>query len=44
MPTNDYLPIEISHAMGDFKHEIVGEILNYYSLGTKSYCITYKEV
>ena len=29
--------------MGDFKFEIEGEILSYYSLGTKSYCITYKD-
>jgi hypothetical protein len=43
MPNFEILPIEISEAMGDFKFEIDGEILSYYSLGTKSYCITYKD-
>jgi hypothetical protein len=43
MPNNETLPIEISEAMGDFKFEIKGEILSYYSLGTKSYCINYKD-
>jgi hypothetical protein len=43
MPNNKSLPIEISEAIGDFKLEIDGEILSYYSLGTKSYCITYKD-
>jgi hypothetical protein len=43
MPLFDVLPIDISDAMGDFKFEVNGEILSYYSLGTKSYCITYKQ-
>jgi hypothetical protein len=43
MPINNILPIDISDAMGDFKFEVLGEILSYYSLGTKSYCISYKD-
>jgi hypothetical protein len=43
MPETNTLPIEISEAMGDFKFETEGDILSYYSLGTKSYCVTYKD-
>ena len=42
MPVNNEIPFEISHAVGDFKFELNGEIQSYYSLGSKSYSITYK--
>ena len=42
MPENNEIPFEISHAVGDFKFELNGEIQSYYSLGSKSYSITYK--
>jgi len=34
-------PLDISFAMGDFKHVLDGKILNYYSLGAKNYSLTY---
>ena len=42
MPTNSDCPLPISHAVGDFKNEIDGTILNYFSLGPKNYIISYK--
>jgi hypothetical protein len=41
-PISHKIPFELSHAVGDFKIEINGQILSYYSLGTKSYSITYR--
>ena len=42
LPLNQKIPLKISDAVGHFKHEISGEILNYYSLGPKNYTITFK--
>ena len=42
LPCTDAIPFEISHAVGDFKIEIENEILSFYSLGNKSYSISYK--
>ena len=42
LPVSDKIPLEISHALGDFKHEIENEIISFYSLGNKSYSISYK--
>jgi hypothetical protein len=42
LPSNQNLPVCVSHALGHFKHEINGEILSYYSFGPKNYSITYK--
>lgn len=36
------IPLQISACIGDFKHEINGEIVSYYALGPKQYCITFK--
>ena len=36
------IPLQISACIGDFKHEIDGEIVSYYALGAKQYCITFK--
>lgn len=43
MPTVDKLPFQISNAMlGSFKYVIKEEIVSYYSLGAKSYCLAFK--
>jgi len=36
-------PFEISHAVGDYKHEIHGKILNFFALGCKNYVIIYRD-
>lgn len=41
IPKTMQIPIEISAAVGDFKHEIKGTILTYFSLGAKNYMLTY---
>ena len=44
MPTTDEIPFEISNALlGSYKYVLNHDILSYYSLGAKSYCISYKE-
>jgi len=40
-PNNEPFPLVISPALGDFKFEIPGKILNYFSLGAKNYTLTY---
>jgi hypothetical protein len=42
LPKSQKLPVVISDALGDFKNEIFGEILSFYSLGPKNYTIIYK--
>ena len=42
LPKNTNIPLQISDAVGDFKFEIKGTILNYYSLGPKNYTLTFK--
>jgi hypothetical protein len=37
------LPVSLSHCLGDFKSEIDGEIISYYSFGPKNYTITYQD-
>jgi hypothetical protein len=37
------LPSKYSPCLGDFKFEIDGEILSYYSFGPKNYAITFKD-
>ncbi len=37
------LPVDISESLGDFKFEVEGEILSYYSFGPKNYAISYKD-
>jgi hypothetical protein len=41
-PKNISLPVQISDAVGHFKSEIDGQITEFYSLGVKSYSITYQ--
>jgi hypothetical protein len=36
-------PVKIGPLVGEFKHVIKGEILSFYCLGLKNYCITYKD-
>jgi len=40
-PSSAKIPLEISPAIGDFKFEIEGKILSYFSLGPKNYTLTY---
>ena len=40
-PTNENCPLQISHAIGDFKVEYSKNILNYYAFGPKHFCINY---
>jgi hypothetical protein len=42
LPNNMAVPVRISHCLGDFKREIEGEILSYFSFGPKNYSITYR--
>jgi G:T-mismatch repair DNA endonuclease (very short patch repair protein) len=44
-PIKKPLPLNIciSESLGDFKNEIEGEILSYYSFGPKNYAITFKD-
>jgi len=42
-PSNKPCPVNISPCLGDFKFEIDGEILSYYSFGPKNYAITFKD-
>ena len=42
LPLSERCPLSLSHAVGDFKNEINGTILNYFSLGPKNYIISYK--
>lgn len=39
---NVNVPLQLSHAIGDFKNEVDGEILDFYSLGNKNYIICFK--
>lgn len=39
-PNDSPIPLEFSHAVGDFKHEYLGKITHYYAFGPKQYCIT----
>ena len=43
LPEDLACPLQISDACGDFKNEIDGEVLNYFSLGPKNYIIIYKK-
>ncbi len=43
MKTNSSSPLNISDAVGHFKEVFPGEIVSFYSLGPKSYAISYKE-
>jgi len=40
-PSSAKIPLEISPAIGDFKFEIEGKIMSYFSLGPKNYTLTY---
>jgi len=40
-PKSLKIPLDISPVVGDFKHEVNGTILNYFSLGPKNYTLTY---
>ena len=37
------IPLPFGNAYGEFKHEVDGEILSFYSLGPKNYCLTVKQ-
>lgn len=40
LPKSSSCPLPFSHAVGDFKNEYEGDIINYYSFGPKQYCIS----
>jgi len=42
LPQNTPIPVRVSDSLGDFKLEIEGEILSYFSFGPKNYSITYQ--
>jgi hypothetical protein len=42
LPVNKKFPVSMSHAIGDFKFELEGEIINFYSFGPKNYTIMYE--
>jgi hypothetical protein len=42
-PKGKSIPVSISDAVGDFKFEIKGNILKYYSLGPKNYSLTFED-
>lgn len=42
IPKTLQVPFNLSHAVGDFKSEVHGEILDFYSLGNKNYIICFK--
>jgi len=41
LPNHIDCPLPLSPCMGDFKHVYPGEIVNFYSLGQKQYCINF---
>jgi hypothetical protein len=43
MKKNSKMPLKIGPLVGEFKHIIEGEILSFFCLGLKNYCITYKD-
>ena len=42
LPKGQQIPLNISEAVGDFKHEIKGKIISYCSLGPKNYSISFE--
>lgn len=36
------LPLKVNDAVGSFKHEVVGDLKSYYSLGPKNYSLTFE--
>ena len=40
-PKNAACPLPLSHAVGDFKIELSKNVLNFYSLGPKHYCVNF---
>ena len=42
LPVNSELPLNISSAVGHFKHELSGKIASFYSLGPKNYSISFQ--
>ena len=42
LPNTMQCPLPISNAVGDFKNEICGNVLSFFSFGPKNYVITYQ--
>jgi len=42
LPKDKPCPLTVSHAIGDFKYELEGQILNYFAVGSKNYIIVFK--
>lgn len=40
---NVEIPVPFGNAYGEFKHEVDGEILEFYSLGPKNYCLLVRD-
>ena len=43
LPNNIPCPFPVTAAIGDFKHEVEGQILNFFSLGPKNYMLTFEQ-
>ena len=43
LPKQTNIPLQISDAVGDFKFELKGNIINFYSLGPKNYTLTFEK-
>ena len=43
LPNNVPCPFQVTAAVGDFKHEVEGQILSFFSLGPKNYILTFEK-
>jgi hypothetical protein len=43
LPNDQSIPLLISHSLGHFKKEVDGNIVSFYSLGSKNYVIVYEK-
>ena len=44
LPKSTRIPLILSDAVGHFKREVTGEIISYYSMGPKNYCLTFHTI
>ena len=42
LPNSTQCPLTLSNAVGDFKNEINGNVLSFFSFGPKNYVLTYE--
>ena len=43
LPNSIPCPFPVTAAIGDFKHEVEGQVLNFFSLGPKNYILTFEK-